>query len=314
MCAIGVSMNTKKVIIIIGTVVSLLLSIYVFDIQNELLKRLSTTEQKIEGLKTIDNIHNLDIALKHKRGISQFNSTSEIINNTSYVSNNYILNNLEQLENNEPVSIFKSLSNTNQNLSKSQLFNLYTKILKILNNDSKNIAESSNLLYESQKDINILISIAILNVSSAIEEIGQLRGNITRILNLKKNSAKNLYMIKNNLNSFLKNMENIKFLISKLPSQERNEFIHLINEVMTDYNDINKIVYNIEHNRCTISPEDYFLKATKFLNDVNTIFVISKDTILNKLEQRQKNISNQVFSNSVIYTYLSTQLINQEQK
>ncbi len=297
-------MKTRNIVVIISIIVTLFLSVYIFDIQTKLSKELLTTEQKIEGLKRIDNIHSINIALKYRRGISQLSVTDDIMNNDLYISDNYIVNHLKKLKNNEPLSIFTSIIENKHLLSNSELFNKYTKILKILNNDSKNIAESSNLLYESQKEINILISIAIFNVSSAIEEIGQLRGTVSRILNLKKCDTKDMYMMKNNLNSFIKNIDNVKFLINKLPSNKRSEFIYLVDEAMTDYHMINKIIYKIENNQYIINANDHFLKATKFVNDVNTIFIISKNIILNKLELRQKSINNKLFLHAVIYVLI----------
>ncbi len=294
-------MNIKNIVVLTSIIITLFLSIYILDIHKKLSTELVVTEQKIEGLRRIGNIHNIDIALKYRRGLSQLNQASEIIKNDISASNNHILNNLKKLKNNEPISMFTIIMENEQILSKSELFTKYTKILKILNNDSKNIAESSNLIYESQKDINILISIAIFNVSSAIEEIGQLRAIVSRILNSKKHDTKDMYLIKNNLNSFINYMDNIEFLIDKLPVDKKNEFIHLIDESMNGYYMVNKIVNNIEERECSMDADKYFLKATKFVNDVNNIFIASKEIIVNKLELRKEDIENKQLLNIVIY-------------
>ncbi|RLA76019.1 MAG: hypothetical protein DRG78_19835, partial [Epsilonproteobacteria bacterium] len=296
-------MNSNNQIILIGIIITIFLSIFFFNIQNDRQNEYIKTDAKLDGLKKINNLNNLKLTLQNKRGISQLKNTDSISSKT-LISDKNLINSLEKLNLNDEINILNQIIEEIDILSKVTLFNKYTKIIKSLDDITITTAYNSNLLFESQSDINILVTTFIFNVSAAIEDIGQLRAIGTKILSNKNHERKDLYIIKSSINDFLKNIEKIKFLTKNLPLEERNNFTFLINETISSYLSTNNIIRNIMKNKYIISSEKYFLKTTMIFEDINTIFKLSNDIINQKLNKRKDTLRSDLIFYTILYILL----------
>jgi len=301
-------MSKQKQILIIGAVFIAIISVLFFNIRSEYKKEYNITINEIDGMSKITYIHKLDILIKNIRGINQLSvSQAKVLKRTLFISEDSILESIKALKDKNIEKEYRSLLNIKENISKEELFKKYTSLLKLLERKRVDIADSYHLLFESNREIYFLITTAVLNIPKTIENIGVIRGVGVSILR-DKNVEKDNFILKNNIYMFLENIENIKFIISKLSSSDSSQLNTLLDSVMTDFYDINAIVENLEDTTSILEPTEYFLQTSRLLNNINNIFSVSKNILIKKLEDRKERLEIKLLFGNILYTLLLTSI------
>ena len=299
-------MNSKKQILIIGAIFIAIISILFFNIRADYKARHNITQKEIDGLKDISKIHKLNITLKNLRGISQLN-----IDNMKYFQKILNLNNYKiesVIKNLKDTSVQSSylefLSNRN-NLSKHELFENYTQLIKLLDAKRIDISDTSYLLFEPDREMYFLMLVSVLDVHKITENIGKIRDMGAAILNNPSNlEHKKLFILKNNIHMFLQTIEDIKFTLSKLNPKDSNKLKILLDSIISDFYDMSKVINYIENKNSTITSKDFFSKQSKLLKNVDNLFIISKDTLITKLQQRVEMLSYKLSIGTLLYIIL----------
>ena len=296
-------MNSKKQIILISLFFIIVITIFFINIYSQHKNRLTITEKEIIGLEKISRIHEVNILLKAIRGLEQLEeSQANALKQTLFISDNKIFDAIKSLDDKAIMSRYRAIISS-KHLSKKESFKEYTYLLKLLDQQRFNIADSSSLLFENNRSVYLLMSIAVLNIPDAIENIGKIRGIGVGILN-KNNSEKERFTLKTNIQFFLNRMDKIKFILSKLKHNEASKLNTLIDSIITDFYSINNIVQQIEQNTATLRPQDFFLDTTKLVNQVNSLFVAATGVLHNNLRQRVSYLKNKILLSSVLYSML----------
>lgn len=302
-------MNKQKQILIIGAIFIAVISILFFNIRSEYKKEYNITLNEIDGISRIAYIQKLDILIKNIRGINQLSiSQAKALKRTLFISEDTILDSIKELKDKNIENEYISFLNIKDNISKEKLFKKYTSLLKLLERKRVDIADSSHLLYEADREIYFLITTAILNIPKTIENIGIIRGIGVSILRNSDNNNED-FILKNNIYMFLENIVNIKFIISKLSPSDSSQLNILLESIMTDFYDINTIVENLANETSSLTPTEYFLQTSKLLNNINNVFSISKNILTKKLEDRKDRLDKKLFFGNLLYILLLTSVL-----
>ncbi len=280
-------MSIQKQIVLIGMVVILLVSALFLYVRQEYNTKYSVTTKEIEGIEKITNIHKLDILIKNIRGISQLDTNeATLLKKKLFISNSKILEAIKKVDDKSIQNDYLEIIEKAKKYSKERIFDKYTKLLTKLYYKRVDIADDSYLLLEYNREIYFLISTVVLNIPKTIENIGKIRGVGTSILRSKINLKEKEFLLKSNVLMFLKNVEDIKYMISKLPSNYSDELNVKIDFILTDFYELDINIKKILDNSLSLEPREYFLKTSKSLNNINNLFIISKNILKEKLEQR----------------------------
>jgi len=293
-------MNSQKQILIISSIFIVLFSLLFNNTRLDYKDGYKTTEMELAGIIEITNIHKLNIVLKSLRGLNQLDESKLMsLKKNLFIDENQVLIDIEKLHDKSIEQLYHKISDS-QNLSKEESYKHYTSLLKLLDQKRFDMADTSYLLFEADRETYFLMNIAVLNIPDTIENIGKIRALGVGILSSKK-EEEDKFLLQTNIQVFLNRIDEIKFILSKLSPDNAVRLNILIDAIMTDFYDINQIVNHIVKNTSKITPQDYFLKNTKLINNINNLFLASKNILNAKLQQREDNLQNKLYFINTMY-------------
>lgn len=296
-------MNSKKQIITAGIIFIAIFSILFFSIRAEHSKSYEVTTSEINGINEITDIYKLDILLKSIRGLNQLDAKdTKSLKNSLFIDEDDVLTDIIKLQDKKIENYYKDILLQKNTLSKMEIYNRYTKLLKLLNNKRKDKADSSYLLFEADRNIYFLITTTVLEIPQIIEHIGKVRALGIGLLD--GNNKNNSFLLKTNLKSFIDKIEEIKYTVKKLNSNDKNRLNSLLDLIVSDFYSLKMIVSNIEKDRATLNSKEYFLEVSKLVNKIDTLFSTSKEILTLKLEQRESNLQNKLLIGTTLYILL----------
>ena len=197
-------MNTQKQILIVGAIFIIILSIFSYNVRAEYKQKHTITTKEIKGISKIVAIHTLDILIKNIRGITQLNSSdASSLKKSLFISEENIVEFIKDLEDSKIEKFYTNILKEKEKLSKDKLFQKYTALLKLLEHKRIDVAEKSHLLFESDKEISFLMTTSVVEIPKIIENIGKVRGIGVSVLENHTLLTKNIFMLNNNIYSFL---------------------------------------------------------------------------------------------------------------
>ena len=297
-------MNSQKQILIISAIFMMIFTMIFLNIRMEYKAKHNTTQKELNGVSEITNIHKLNIILKSLRGINQLEKYKiNYLKQKLFISDEKVLKAIKNLRDKDIAQLYNKLISS-QNLSKIESFKQYTYLLKLLDQKRFNIADSSKLLFEENREMYFLMSIAVLNIPDAIENIGRIRALGVGILSSDIEIEEDNVLLKSNIQMFLDRIDKIKFILSKLSLVDSSKLNALIDPTLTDFYDIVNVITDIEKKDLKVAPLEYFLKTTKLVNDINNIFTASKNMLSIKLEQRNSELEKKLFFGTFLYFFM----------
>jgi len=298
-------MNTQKQVLIIGIIFIISFSGLFLTNRQEYTKNINTISLEIDGIEKITNIHNLDILLKSIRGISQLTEKEAIsVKNTLMITDRSVLISIKKLNDKSIENFYLDLRRNQNTMSKIEVFNTYTKLLKLLSTKKLDIADKSHLFFDSSRERYFLITTTILEIPEIIENIAKIRGIGTNILtNTKESNTKQIFLLKNNLYAFMNKIDEIKYTTSKLNINDKIMINSLLSPILNDFKKLEEIVSDIE-NRSKIKPKEYFLETSNFVNRIDKLYTTSKNILLAKLKDSKAEFNNKLLFGTIIYIFL----------
>jgi len=284
-------MNSQKQTIVVGTTFIIIFSILFFSVYFKYEAEYTKTKKEITGLSKITKINNLNTQLMELRGLSQFENASK--NSIDYLSNQNLLKSLQSLEENKIEKYFLEFLGLSKKLSKDEYFNRYSHLLNLLEHKKKEIADSSYLLFEADREIYFLMSISVLDIPKAIKYIAKIRGIGTDILSeggINKNEK--IFLLKKYLHSFKDSIKNVQYSVAKIHFMQTSNFKTLLSNINNTFKNINYIVYNIHKEK--ISSKEYFFEISKIVNNLNDLTIFSKKLLIKKLQDRVFKLKNKL--------------------
>ncbi len=298
-------MPIQKQIIFTSSIIIAVITILFLSTRIDYSQKHTLTSYEINGIEDIADIYRLDILLKSIRGISQLDNNDAIALKKSLFIDDYnTLKSIKKIQNKEIENLYMSIISQQDTLSKMQLFTQYTKLLKKLNNIRIDKADSSFLLFESDREINFLITITLFDIPKIIENIGKIRALGIQEIDSTNINTQETFLLKNNLKSFTDTVEEIKYTIEKLQPKEKNRLNILLNSIISDFHTIKIIVSDVEAGKSKLNSKEYFLEISKLVNKIDNLFSISKESISLKLEQRKSDLNNKIFIGTSFYILL----------
>ncbi len=298
-------MSTQKQVLLIGIIFIISFSGLFLNNRQEYTKNINTISLEIDGIEKITNIHNLDILLKNMRGISQLSEKEAVsVKNTLMITDRSILVSIKKINDKSIENFYLDFRRNQKTMSKIEIFNTYTKLLKLLNRKKLDIADKSHLFFDSNRERYFLITTTLLEIPEIIENIAKIRGIGTNILSSTKDShTKQIFLLKNNLYSFRNKIEDIKYTTSKLNINDKTIINSLLIPILNDYEKLEKLVSDIE-NKAKIAPKEYFLKTSDFVNRIDKLYTTSKNILLDKLKNSKTEFENKLLFGTIIYIFL----------
>jgi len=294
-------MNAQKQILAFGIIFISIFTILFINIRMDYLSTIKITQKEIKGLKDIVNIHNLNIAIKERRGLNQLkNDDRNNLKKMLFITEEDISTQIKNLQDKKIEKLYQDIISS-INISKKSSFKEYTKILTLLERKKFDIADSSYLLFESQRELYFLMSIAILDIPDTIENIAVIRAIGTRIITNGTLNQQDIMLLSNNIQMFLNRIDKIKFILPKLNFNDASTLNILIDSIMTDFYVLSNLIGQVQNKSSDIKASEYFLGATKLVNNINNLLIASKTMLKNKLINREEYISNKIFYAFILY-------------
>ena len=299
-------MNSKKQIIIVGTVFIVIFSILFFSIRTEYSKSYNITTSEINGINEITDIYKLDILLKSIRGLNQLNNEdAKSLKNSLFIDEDDVLTDIIKLQDRKIENYYQDILLQDNELPKMEIYKRYTKLLKLLNHKRIDKADSSHLLFESDRNIYFLITTTVLEIPQIIEHIGKVRAlGIGLLDNNNNNNNNNSFLLKTNLKSFIDKIEEIKYTVKKLNSNDKNRLNSLLDLIVSDFYSLKMIISNMEKDKSILNSKEYFLEVSKLVNKIETLFSTSKEILTLKLEDRKSSLEDKLLIGTIFYSLL----------
>ena len=296
-------MKNYKYILFIGSILIFIFSIVFFNIRTEQKIKYDIIVRKLAGIAKITDIHRLDILIKNIRGLNQLEKSQITELKRIYLDSKEDLQaTIQKLNDKKITEFYFSILKESDHLSKSQIFKRYTKLLKLLQQKTVDVADSSYLLFNNNREVYLLMSIVALKIPMTIENIGKIRGiGVTIFGDLQKEQDKRIFLLKKNIDDFVENIDNIKFTVSKLSFEDSNRLITLLDSIMTDFDMVNLIVTKLIANKSNLSAPRYFLKISKLINNINNFFLISKEMLTNRLVKQKHDLERKLILGLFLY-------------
>ncbi len=103
--------------------------------------------------------------LKSIRGISQLSEKEAVsVKNTLLITDRSVLLSIKKLNDKSIENFYLDLSRNKNTMSKIEIFNTYTKLLKLLNRKKLDIADKSHLFFDSSRERYFLITTTLLEI------------------------------------------------------------------------------------------------------------------------------------------------------
>lgn len=296
-------MNSKKQIIMMGTMLLVIFSILFFNIRADFSKSQKLTISEINGINEITDIYKLDMILKNIRGISQLNSEDiESLKDNLFINEEDILTDIKKLKDEKITNFYNDITINKDKFSKMDIYKKYTKLLKLLNNKRLDKADSSKLLFEADRNIYFLMTTTVLDIPQIIEHIGKVRALGVGLLD--NNNNNNSFLLKTNLKSFIDKIEHIKYTIRKLNSNDENRLNSLLDLIVSDFYTLKILTTNIENKTAKLNSKEYFLEVSKLVNRIGNLFATSKEILTHKLKTRKSELENKLLVSKLLYALL----------
>lgn len=297
-------MNSKKYILIITVVLITIITILFLSISIQDRSALNSTKKEIAGLKNITDIHNLNITLKSIRGLNQLEKSQiASLKQRLFISDEEVFKSIKNLEDNTIEEEYKKLISS-KDLTNEESFKQYTYLLKLLDKKRFDIADSSHLLFENDREIYFLMTIAVLSIPDSIENIGRIRAIGAKTLSNNLVTQKDEFLLQTNMQVFLNHIDEVQFILSKLSSKDSTKLKVQLNSILREFYDLDNVIKSIKNNTAIISPQNYFLQATKLVNNINNLFIASTDMLNVKLEKRKDFLDNKFIVSAILYALL----------
>ncbi len=294
-------MDKQKQILFTGAMFAIIFTLLFVNIKIDDKEKYNMVVQEIEGFQKIVHLNKLSLTLKNLRGLSSLDeSQSDSIKEMLLISGKTVSSDIRDINNEHIQELYKQLI-LSKNISKNELFQEYTQLLKLLSQEIFDIAENSSLFIENDQTTAFLIGITILKIPESIENIGKIRGIGVGMLNHHKIEDEDFFLIRNNIRMFLSKIDQIKYIISKLPPENSSLLNSSINLIMTDFYELTKTLEEIKNNDIEITPEEYFLITTKLINKIDTLYMNSKNILQDKLYYRQDHLNDRLLIGNILY-------------
>ena len=185
--------------------------------------------------------------------------------------------------------IYKNLKSSDK--TKTESFKLYTDILVLLYKKRFDVSDKSGLLCEKDREIYFLITIGVFKIPDIIENIGQIRAIGSSQLSLGKQlSHEDHFILDNNEHMFLKSIDDIKLVLSKINDIDSRRLLSLLDEVLTIFHNTRNNIEDIKENSSELTSREYFLQATELINTINKLHILTKDKKTSLLQERKNNL------------------------
>ena len=302
-------MNSKKQILIIGFTFLAVFSILFLIIRAEYGNDHKTTSLEIEGVNDITDIYNLAISLKSLRGMAQLKAKdSKLLKSSLFVDEDAIFKSIKRLKDKEIEDFYTNIKANQDRVSKMETFTQYTKLLKSLHNRKSDIADSSHLLFEADRNIYFLITTSILDVPSITESTGKIRGLGIRVLdNNDNNDIK--FVLDANIHAFRGRIEDIQYKINKLSPNDKNKLNSLLSSVVSDFYTVNAIVKKVKERESDLTAKEYFLEVSKLVNKIYDFYAKSTEILTSKLADRKAALEYKLLLMTIFYILLMSTLL-----
>ncbi len=297
-------MKSPKYILFSGILFIAIVTLLFFNIFREYSNEIKVVNKELTGIHKIIRIHNLNIKLKTLRGLTQLkNQDAESLKNILSINENDILKKAETLSDKSIANNLKIIMKNN-NIPSFELFQRYTNVIKSLDRLRMDTSQKYLLFFEHDRESYYLMMLSFLKIPEAIEYIGRLRGLVSGVLSgkLNFNEIKNLTEI--NEGYFLEKAEEIKYLISKLPADKKTLLSQKIEMIMEGFYQLKKDINTVENDNHLISSKEYFLKASKLVEDLNGLFIATENMLYENLLKTRLSIFEKIWIDLAIYLLL----------
>ncbi|RLA72725.1 MAG: hypothetical protein DRG78_23480 [Epsilonproteobacteria bacterium] len=303
-------MNQQKQILLIGIAFITVVSMLFFNIKEKYSVEYIKTSKEIIGINEITDIYKLDILLKSIRGINQLEDIdAKSLKENLFINDNSVINGIKKLKDKKIEQFYSNI--INKNISRMETFSNYTRLLKLINNKRIDKADSSNLLFEGDREIYFLITTTIIDIPQIIENIGKVRALGVRLLDHKNESKEVLFLLEANLKAFMDKVADIKYTINKIADKEKNKLNYLLNSIVSDFYNIRTILSDIEKGKTTLNSKEYFLETSKLVNKIDSLFSTSREILTQKLEERRSLLYSKLFVVAIFYMlFILTTLVS----
>jgi len=292
-------MDVKQKVVIIGLSFIVIISLIFFNIRSEYYEKYKVTKKELKGLETVTELNSLNNSFKDLRGLSQLDNDENLF----IINQNKVRLSLKKLYDENLIKLYQSTLSDKNKLSKKELFERYTQIIKIISEKRIDISDNSHLLLEPNREMYFLMTLAVLDIPKISENIAKMRGIGTFLLGHKQTIQKEeLFHLKQNTFLFLETVENIKLYLSKISANSTNELKVLLEIILTDFHSISNFEAHFKNKN--ITPKIYFINSSKLLKNINTLFIISKDSLYSKLTQREKILNYKLLAGTALYIIL----------
>ncbi len=298
-------MNSKKQVLFVGFFFVAILTVLFFITAKEFSQEYSDTETELNGISKILKIYNVNITLKAIRGLTQLSPEHEkSLKKDLFINEDILKKEINSINDKFIKDVYFSIVKKRKILNKFEIFGAYTKLIEILKHKRIDIASQSKLFLDTEKESYYLMSLFVIYIPDIAENVGQIRGLGTGLLTSKKNSNEMKLLLKLNVENFFKKIDNIKYYVSKLPPDAKNELNDKIDNILANFYNLNKSVNHILNDTAKIQPQEYFLKGSLLINKINILFIAIKDLIVKKLAKRKSEFYRKLFISIVIYILL----------
>jgi len=297
-------MKSPKYIFFSGLFFMFAATLLFLNIFREYESGIKTINNELTGIHKIIGLHNLNISLKTLRGLSQLNDKdAQELKNILSINEQKIARKIEIMTDKTITNDFKSIIASKKS-SSLELFNKYTNLIRELDRLRVETSQKYFLFFEHDKESYYLMMLASIKIPEAIEYIGRLRGLISGVLSGKSEYNRVRTQTAINIGYFMEKINTIKYIISNLPQDKAVILNQKINKIMDSFYELKKDIANIAKNKHSISATEYFLKSSKLIENLNELFTITENMLIDNLKKTKYDILVKIWVNIAIYILL----------
>ncbi len=296
-------MESQKQVIFPGVVSIAVFTLLFFMVRNFYQEQYITTEKKLLGIEQISILYNVSSIIKNNIFINKIKpdikNQSEIL---SLIPNTNILEKLKKFNNQKINNYFLDFIKQESQLSKEEINKKYITTLKILEDEIFNIADISSLNLESQRDIAFLISITLKILPKAIKNIENLSDIDLNTIYINKKQKHYQFIINENISDFSSDITNISKKSLKILSNYNQVVNPIIENIISEFKTLQTTLI-----RKNISKQDalnYFLQLSKINSFIDSLFMTTKELLVNKLKERKESIAFKIENGTSLYILL----------
>lgn len=293
-------MEAQKQAIFPGTISIVIFSLLFFLVRNFYQEQYDTTQKELFGMENISVMHSVGTMLKHNRFINQIQpSLKNQLENSSLIPKSNIIIELQKINN--PMLKDHFLSLVEKDLLIYETYEEHTSILKLLEDEKFNLADTLSLNLEPQREMAFLISITIRIIPEILKNIENLRAIGLTALQTDKKQDYNRFRLDNNINDFLENLENISQILVKIKNTDTSKLNSILENTVSELKTLQMTILNIQEGINEQTSIDYFLKLSTISDSMNNFFIITKDILVEKLQDRKHKIDFKMSMGTILY-------------